>query len=418
MSDDYKAVLKKHIFEQDNFLRAIFKGQRRGGYVPWLKVTLRPVLVKHKRYIQFSYFEAQKNITKNYAAAELIKELDQLLAQPFKSYHLETNEGTIQVQITKKGKAIIHRSKAKSQQSVPNLAHNHRKDRLLSTEKSDHFLQVVGIMTPNGKIKANKQSKYRQINEFLRLVDDTINPKTITKSPLHILDFGCGSAYLSFAIYHYLNHILEIPTHLIGIDLKADLMHKHLETSQTLGWTNIRFETIKIADFKPDLPTDMVMALHACDTATDDAIAQGIKMQSKFILTVPCCHHHIQQQLTQQPAPSEFQAIFRHGILRQQFGDILTDALRASILRIMGYKTDVVEFVDSEHTPKNLMIRAIKLAPAGDPKFVQEYLNLKNFWPITPYLEHLLGDDLTIYLSGAKSQPSTPPINIDTPSSS
>lgn len=247
-------------------------------------------------------------------------------------------------------------------------------------------------MAKNGKIKANMQSKYRQINEFLKLIDETLEPKKLDKSSFSVVDFGCGNAYLTFATYHYLTHILEIPTHLIGVDVKTDLLQKHIEHSRTLGWTNLSFQSVKIEDFEPARPVDIVLALHACDTATDEAIAQGIRMQSQFIFSAPCCHHHLQQQLDQQPLPLEFRSVLRHGILKEHLGDILTDAFRASILRMMGYKTDVVQFVSAEHTPKNLMIRAVKSVSPVNPKFVQEYKDLKNFWKVTPYLEHLLGD--------------------------
>ena len=398
MADDYKQLLRNSILDQTAFLRATFSGQRQGEQVPWIKVTIRPVLIKNNEHLQFSYFEKHKNIVKNYSGPEIAEQLAALLLLPFKNYHVDTNKGNIHVQITKKGKVLVHRSKMPNRQKTPNLSHDHQKNRLLPANKPNPFLQSVGIMAKDGKIKANMQSKYRQINEFLKRIDEIIQPKALNPTSFQVVDFGCGNAYLTFAAYHYLNHIVDIPTHLVGVDVKADLVQKHGKNSQALGWTNITFQNTKIIDFQPATPPDIVLALHACDTATDEAIAQGIRMQSQFIFSVPCCHHHLQQQLNKQTSPPEFQSLFRHGILKEHLGDILTDTFRAAILRIMGYKTDVVQFVASEHTPKNLMIRAVKSVKPGDSNFVQEYQNLKNFWQVTPYLEHILTEKLAIFL--------------------
>lgn len=394
MTEEYIQLLKDNILAEENFIRAIFSGQRRGDYVPWLKATIRPLLIKNQRQLQFSYFEPQRNITKNYHGADIAEKLDQLLALPFKNYYVETGTGVLQVRITKKGKAIIHQSRAAQPEKVLSLEHDRQKNQILPAGTPDPFLQAVGIMTQDGKIRTHMQSKYRQINEFLKLINETIDPKLLNKSPLHVFDFGCGNAYLTFAAYHYLNHILGIPASLTGVDIRADLLQKHAETAQVLGWPNISFQPVKIADFQPAVPADIVLALHACDIATDEAIAQGIKMQSRFIFSAPCCHHHLQQQLDRRPAPPAFQAVLRHNSLKEQLGTILTDAFRAAILRMMGYNTDVVQFVSSEHTPKNLMIRAVKTARPGESRFVQEYEELKALWQVRPYLEDLLAEEL------------------------
>jgi hypothetical protein len=395
MSNDHLQLIKDHILDQENFRRAIFKGQQRNEQVPWLKVTLRPVLLKGERHLQFAYFETRKSVTKNYAGAELQEKLAELLGLPFKSYYVEGHQETVQVQISKKGKALIHRSQTATVAAEPELAHDRTKDRLLPADKPDAFLKAVGIMTEGGQIKADMQSKYRQINEFLKLVDKTLDIQPGEHPPLHLVDFGCGNAYLTFAAYHYLNNLLGIPTHLTGVDVQDHLLQRHLAKSQALGWSNISFEPTRIIDFKPETPVDVVFALHACDTASDEALAQGIKLGSQFIFAVPCCHHHLQQQLHQQTGPSAFRPVLRHGILKEELGTILTEAFRANILRIMGYKTDVVQFIAAEHTPKNLMIRAVKSTPLGDPEFIQAYNELKAYWQVTPYLEELLGEGFT-----------------------
>lgn len=395
MSDDFRQLIRDNILgRQTTFLRARFSGQKRGESTPWLKVELRPVDIKGQRQLQFSYFESDKNIVKNYPGEEAEAKLAQLLGLPFKSYYVETQGGSLQVQITKKGKAIVHRGQASRPSRSPDLAHDRRKARLLPPDQAGDFLQAVGIMTQDGKIKAGMQSKYRQINNFLKILDETIQPKKLQPASLKVVDFGCGNAYLTFAAYHYFNHLLGIPTEIAGLDLKSDLLQQHEQRCQALGWDKMTFQSSRIIDFQPAAPADIVLALHACDTATDEALAQAIRMQSRFIFSAPCCHHHLQQQLERRPPPPALRALFRDGILKEHLGDTMTDAARAALLRVMGYKTDVMEFVSSEHTPKNLMIRAVKSGSPGDPGPIQEYKGLKAFWQVTPYLESLLADEL------------------------
>jgi SAM-dependent methyltransferase len=395
MSDDYRQLIRDNILgEKTTFVRARFSGQKRGEATPWLKVELRPVEIKGRPQLQFSYFESNKNIVKNYPGAEAEAKLEQALALPFKNYYVETVGGSLHVQITKKGKAIIRRGPTAGPPQAPNLAHDRRKARLLPADQADPFLQAVGLMTQNGKIKAGMQRKYRQINKFLEILDQTIQPQKLELAGLKVADFGCGNAYLTFATYHYFNHLLDIPTELVGLDLKSDLLQQHARRCQALGWDKMTFQSARIIDFQPAAPADIVLALHACDTATDEALAQAIRMQSRFVFSAPCCHHHLQQQLERRPPPPGWRALFRDGILKEHLGDTLTDAFRATLLRVMGYKTDVIEFVASEHTPKNLMIRAVKSTAPGDPGAIQEYQDLKAFWQVTPYLEELLAEEL------------------------
>jgi SAM-dependent methyltransferase len=242
------------------------------------------------------------------------------------------------------------------------------------------------------------QRKFKQINEFLRLVDETDSLTRFTGHPLHVVDFGCGNAYLTFAVYYYLHDILKLDAHVVGVDIKADLIERHQEKAKALGWSQLTFQTGRISDYRSEIVPDVVLALHACDTATDDALAQGIRWGSKLIVCAPCCQHELQQQMSQVPMPNALLPIFQHGILFERVGDILTDTFRASILRIMGYRTDVTQFVPIEHTAKNLMIRAVKTSPPGNARWIEEYRNLKEFWQVTPYLERLLGAQYAQFL--------------------
>ena len=392
MVNAYQIEIKEQVLNEATFVEANFKDARKGQSVPWVRVQVRPVLLKGSRFLQFSYFDDKKHIAKNYAGAELNDKLDELLALPFKTIQVTTINGRIRVQFTKKGKAIIHRDKQAGKIDLPILEHDRRKQQILTDEKPIPFLQMVGIMTENGRIRANMRRKFRQINKFLELVDETADFQS-AQQPLQVVDFGCGNAYLTLAFYHYLHEMLHIPTQLTGIDIKADLMARHNDSAKQLGWQDVTFKAMSIEQFNPPTPPDVVIALHACDTATDDSLAQGIKSDSRFIFSAPCCHHHLQAQLAQQSTPDTFDPVMRHGILKERLGDILTDSFRALILRIMGYRTDVIEFIATEHTPRNLMIRAVKTTEPGDPKFIQEYEALKQYWQVTPYLETLLGGD-------------------------
>lgn len=388
--EDYKRLLKEEILNESTFVRASFTGTQRGSEMEWVKLAIRPVMLKQGRHLQFSYFDQRKDITKNYSGDELMAKVDEAVNLPFANFHVQTTAEDIHVRISKKGKPLVSREKAS--RGSASLVHDREKQTLLAPDAP--FLQAVGITTADGRIKSDMIAKYKQINQFLELIVGTGELEKFTHEPVRVIDCGCGSAYLTFATYDYLSDRLELSVQMTGIDIKADVLAKHTEKVRALGWRGLEFVAAKIIDYTPDETPDMVLALHACDTASDEAIAQGIKWGSKLIIAAPCCHHDLQAQLNKQPTPLPFMPVMRHGILHERLGDILTDSFRALLLRIMGYRTDVVQFVDTEHTPKNLMIRAVKTAEPGDPKFVQEYHELKKYWSVTPYLEKLLADEL------------------------
>jgi SAM-dependent methyltransferase len=282
------------------------------------------------------------------------------------------------------------------------LQHDRRKDLPLPADRPDPFLQQIGIMTQEGTVRASMRSKYRQINHFLELVIDTAELRGLGHSPLRVVDCGCGSAHLTFAVYHYLNHILGLPTWVTGIDVNEELIAKRLEQSADLGWDGLSFQVSRIIDYQPDVAPDVVLALHACDTATDEALAQAVRWGSARIYSVPCCHHHLQRQMSRRTAPTSLAPLLRHGILKQRLGDLLTDTLRGLVLRALGYRTDVIEFVSTEHTDKNLMIRAVRSVRPGDRRARQdtlraarEYRDLVEAWQVRPYLGQLLDKELS-----------------------
>jgi SAM-dependent methyltransferase len=401
-SQEFKQLVKDSVLDEATFVRAVLSGQQHGYVVPWRRVVLRPVLIKGGRHIQVSHFDEKRDVTKNYAGQAVVDKLDELLALPFKSLRVETTERDIQIQITKKGKVLVHQRQVPGRDGVPSLQHDRQKDLLLPVGEPDPFLETIGIMTHEGKIRARMRKKFRQINEFLKLVLETgvaelprAQPDQETdagdppaRHPLRIVDCGCGNAYLSFAVYHYLNYVLHVPTHLVGIDVNPQLIQRRAKQARALGWRDLTFQATRIEAYDPGFSPDVVLALHACDTATDEALAQAIRWQSEMVFAVPCCHHDLQQQLGAEPPV--LRPVYRHGILRERLGDVLTDAFRALVLRLMGYEADVIQFVSAEHTDKNLMIRARR---GGEPDVRgvwAEYQALKRFFQVTPFLEHLL----------------------------
>lgn len=393
---EYQQQLIAPITQDDQFIQAVFSGRDPNVYV---KVTIRPVELKQERMLQFSYWDGKQDVVKNVVRGDAAAALTDLFPLAWKSITVQTSDETLTIQFSKKGKAILHRHKAETPRPTPELSHDRPKETLLSLETSANFLQALGMMTADGRIKADYQRKFRQINQFLQLIATTVDVKNLVEAnnqysntpiTIHLIDFGCGNAYLTFAAYHYFNDVLGISTTLTGVDVKAHLIERHRQTSRKLGWERMIFHDTRIIGYQPHTPPDMVLALHACDTATDEALAQAVRWQSRYIFAAPCCHHHLQAQLSQQTTPEPFGPVLEQGILRERLGDILTDTFRAQLLRVMGYRTDIVEFIETEHTPRNLMIRGELIGTRGNAEELKQYEALKQFWRVTPYLETLL----------------------------
>ncbi|MBY0514506.1 MAG: SAM-dependent methyltransferase, partial [Gemmataceae bacterium] len=271
-------------------------------------------------------------------------------------------------------------------------SHNRVKDVPLPEGEADHLLEVMGISGPDGRVRPTMRAKFNQINEFLKQIAHTLDDAKLNNlgREIRILDCGCGSSYLTLAAHHYLNDVLQIPTQILGVDVNDEVIRASVERADRLGANGLFFECRKIGT--ADVDADIVLALHACDTATDDAIAQAVRSEARLLLSVPCCHHDLNKVLTAGGPSEVLRPMLRHGILLQRTADLVTDAFRALALRIMGYRTDVVEFVGTEHTPRNLMIRAVRGPAPGDAAHVAEYVELKRFWRVTPYIEKVLGE--------------------------
>ena len=394
-AENYKVMIKEAVSREETFLRLTVSGKIQGESNPWIKAVIRPVKLKGQRNYQFIYYDRKKSTTKNYNGLELPERLEELLSTPFSHIHVQATSGDLHIRITKRRKVLIRKGKPSRSEQRPYLSHNRVKRYLIPRDTPDEFLQGIGIMDQSGKVKPTMQNKFRQINEFLRLMHQTISRSDLTGKDLTIVDCGCGNAYLTFSGYHYLNHIEGVSAQVIGIDRELKLIENCNKLRDSLGWSGLEFFQAKITDYAPEVAPDIVLSLHACDTATDEAIAQGVIWQSHIILAAPCCQHELRPQIE----ASLFDPVLKHGILKQRTADILTDACRAQILRILGYRTDVVQFIDSKHTPKNLMIRAKRAPNPENRMLIMKYKALTDFWKIEPSIEKLLKEELEPYFN-------------------
>lgn len=386
--EDIFEELNTQFKKTDKLVRVVLSGRRRNMQTPAERIDIRPVKIKETLAIQVSHSDGRQMTTKNYSP----KDYDFLaaLGTGYANILLEYLDGSISLRITKKGEPLIHRSKGLFDQD---LSHDRTKNRLL--DSSDPFLKEVGISDTSGAIKPTKQDKYRQVEEFLRLLVPSLtsaieaghieNPTK--EKPLTIVDLGCGHAYLTFAAHQYL-WTEGIPVKVIGIDVRTASRDRNNEIAKKLkieDTIEFRAEDISETTLKS---ADVAIALHACDTATDDAIAWAINCDVKLALVAPCCHHDIQAQMNEVPEP--WTMLTRNGIMKERLGDLLTDALRMQILKLRGYRVEAIEFIGGEHTPRNLMIRAVKTGATPDVLEKKRYDEMLALWKVKPALASLI----------------------------
>jgi SAM-dependent methyltransferase len=402
--DEALAQVRTLLLDPDQLVRAVASGRRRSAVPSWRKVELRPVDLKAGRSLQVTAYDERQAHTSNeaYGAGAQVA-VDMLLAEPFGNWHVETVDATVQLRVTKRGAAQVHRgapvasAAAASATADATRVHDRAKPRLL--DPADPLWLALGVADAHGRIKPSRQDKYRQVEEFLRALDPVLGDVLASRSalgddgrPLEVVDLGCGNAALTFATYRFLTGPRGLDVHLTGVDVKAQARDHGTAVAAELGWAgHVDFVQAAVMDAPLD-GADIVLALHACDTATDEALARGVAWKAPLILASPCCHHDIQRQLTAATAPQPHAALVRHGILRERFADVLTDALRASLLRLAGYRVEVLEFVGSTHTPRNTLIRAVHTGAAPTPEQVADYRALTQAWGVVPHLQSLLGD--------------------------
>ena len=379
----------EELFTQTHSLvRVVLSGRRRNMQTPHERIDMRPILLKNEIHIQVSHSDGRQMTTKNYPPGDA--PFVELMRSGFANILIEHTSGSTSIRITKKGEALIHRERVNKEQD---LSHDRTKQRLL--DASDPFLIAIGISDASGKVKPSKNDKYLQVEEFLRLLVPTLNSAIAAghienpseAKPLTIVDLGCGHAYLTFAAHQYLRS-QNIPVKVIGIDIRTTARDRNNEIARQLGIeSSIEFRAEEIADTTVQ-SADIAIALHACDTATDDAIAWAIKANSKLALFAPCCHHDIQAQMNEIPEP--WSLLTRNGIMKERLGDLLTDALRMQIMKLHGYRVEAIEFIGGEHTPRNLMIRAVRTGVKPDSLEQTRYEEMLELWKVKPALATLV----------------------------
>lgn len=391
--------VRSALLDADALVRAVASGRRKGqDRPPWRRVELRWVDLAAGRRLQVTSYDATQAHTANHApGAEAEGAVDELLALPFGHWNHDSTTATatetVQVRVTKNGEAAVHRSRRDGAVGV-DRSHDRAKQRLLPTE--DPLLAALGITDGEGRIKPTRRAKLRQVEEFLRLLDATVTDalaaghlRTPTADdPWRVVDLGCGNAYLTLAAERYLGHVRGLPVHLTGVDVRQQ-SHDHNTDLATELSARADFVVGSIETVQLDQTPEIVLALHACDTATDDALARAVGWRAPVVLAAPCCHHDLAAQLRRTSAPEPYAMLTRHGILRERFADTLTDALRATLLRSVGYRTDVVELVDPEYTPRNTLLRAVRTG-AEDAAARAEHDRLTATWGLTPRLAQLL----------------------------
>lgn len=373
----------EEIFSTSSLLLATLSSPRSSSQT-CKKISCRPLLMKNKLSYQITYHEKDKALHKNVSSFETKRVILDSMREYFKQGLLSTPFTDFHLLVNKKNHMTILR-KPSTHRTVP-LVHNRSKQYLLPEGEPIPFLIELGLMTQEGKVIAKKRDKFKQINRFLEMVDDIL-PHLSQDHCLQIIDFGCGKAYLTFALYHYLHHVKKYRLTMRGLDLKESVIANCQQIAQRLGYEHLSFAVGDIHHYQPTGKVDMVITLHACDTATDAALATAVKWGSDVILSVPCCQHELYSQV----ASPQLQPLLNHGILKERFAALATDAARAQLLEISGYQTQVLEFIDMEHTPKNLLIRATRRA--SSPKIdslLKQYQEFKQFLSISPALEKML----------------------------
>ncbi len=391
--DEALARVRADLLADERLVRAVASGRRKAAVPPWRRVELRWVDLKAGRHLQVVRYDATQAHTANHLRGEAAEQaVDALLAEPFGNWTVETAQQQLSLRVTKKGAALVHTAQ-RSGEVPAERGHDRAKERLLPED--DPVFAALGLADAQGRIKPSRMAKYRQVEDFLRILDRSVT-EAIAKSrlrrptpdePLRVVDLGCGNGYLTFAAQRYLSERRGLPVRVTGVDVKEQSRDHNASVARELG-IDATFVAGTIGEAQLEQVPDVVLALHACDTATDDALARAVEWGAPLVLAAPCCHHDIAAQLRRTEPPAPYAALVRDGILRERFADTLTDTLRALLLRRAGYRVDVMEFVDSQHTPRNTLLRAVRGGAAADDG---EYDALVAAWGVRPRLGELLG---------------------------
>ena len=387
--------IRRRVFDEPGLIK-VTQVLRRGGNT--FRISLRPVEIRGERKYQGEMTDEGKTKVKNFDIDGAREGLEEMIGQTgTRELHLVTASGDLHIRVTKKGKVLQSRSGTLAREVDDAPAHDRVKRLPLNAFHAQPLLQAIGISDADGRIKASMRGKYDQVNAFLRVIDEVL-PESVGPEPLTIVDCGCGRAYLTLAVYVYLTIAKGRDVRVCGIDRRHDVITVARHLADDLDCAD-RVTFIEGDIDTAELPfekVDVVLSLHACDTATDAALARGIEWKATHLLSVPCCQHELHKSLKNS---GPMAGVLRHGILRERLADLLTDTFRAQILRIMGYRVQVVEFVSSDATARNILLRAESALKRGMWAAVSEYLELRDFWRVTPWLETRLGEPFSRLLT-------------------
>lgn len=361
----------------DKLIDMVISGQKNKSEDKAVKVRIRPVILKNEIEYQVSEFVGRKVLHSNHSAADVKKKIIDYMTEDFKQAQINMTDAAATI-LSSKSKTLTCKYKKAGQLKVQrDLSHNRTKKYIIQEGKPVAFMIDLGVMGQDGKIIRTRYDKFRQINHFLEYIEDIL-PKLDKERELTIIDFGCGKSYLTFAMYYYLKELKGYNIRIIGLDLKADVIEHCNELRTRYGYDKLDFYVGDIATYKDVDKVDMVVTLHACDTATDYALAKAVKWGAEVILSVPCCQHEANRTIKS----DILSPVMDYGILKERMAAIVTDAARAKLLTANGYDTQILEFIDMEHTPKNLLIRAVKsskedISAREKTKDMLEALNLE-----------------------------------------
>ncbi|WP_436513707.1 class I SAM-dependent methyltransferase [Clostridium thermobutyricum] len=386
--------LKKAIEEilADDIVKIVISNKMKKDF-EYNKINISLKETKNKSFYQVEKFTDKQVFHENLSKEELKERLIHLVFNNYKNLNAWSKNATYDLKISKKGKIFLGKKGGDNSKIASKASsHNKEKNYILKEGMIIEPLIDLGVFSKEGKVINSKYDKYKQINRFVEIVDDEIKKNDFKE--LTILDFGCGKSYLTFVLYYYFVKIKNIKVKMIGLDLKKDVIEKCNKIAEGYGYDNLHFELGDINGFKYENKVDMVITLHACDTATDYALYNAVKWNAKMIFSVPCCQHEFNSQMD----TDTFSIISKYGIIKERMAALMTDAVRGNLLEAAGYKTQLLEFIDIAHSPKNILIRASKggVSKAKKEKAIEEVNNLVNEFNFKPTLLKLLQDDKII----------------------
>ena len=363
----------------------VISGARGGG--DFIKIKVRPVMIRDSLYFQVSRYTDKQVFHENMTAKDALETLSGWILHDFRQAQIRMQDEMVTVLVSKKGKATVKSKKAACIETQ-NLEHNRKKQYIIEEGTAVPFMIDLGVMTESGKIIRTRYDKYRQINRFLEFIEDIL-PELPTDRTVHIIDFGCGKSYLTFAMYYYLKVLKHYDIRITGLDLKQKVIEDCQALADRYGYDGLQFLCGDIADYNGTDEVDMVVTLHACDTATDYALYKAVKWHASVILSVPCCQHELNRKMQCETLFGAFQ----YGLIKERTAALMTDAMRGQLLEMKGYKTQLLEFIDMEHTPKNILIRGVKsrglLPKAARKQQMENYQKCRDFFGAELTLEKL-----------------------------